>query len=196
MYTKLSLTISFSFLLLSCTNEQSKTPKNEDNSLNSEEKLILSETAEKDVDFIAKTPRGNEPEAAVKELVTPEQDKRNKLAKLLKGREHTSSINLNGEKFTLHSPQFGKGAKVYNVQMKEYGLIKGSIVVVSVDKVNADELSYPSVKVLKIAKNTFRLIPEKSVELMSFYNILNESKSFSMIEMEVDYSPIKESAKY
>jgi len=195
MYKKILITLIFPFVCLSCTSEQSKTSKDE--TVHNNEQLILSiKDEEPNETRFAEKPKLNKVERKTNEQLTLVADKKNKLTKFLKDRGHTSSISLNSEKFTLHSTKFSKGAKVYNIQMREYGLVKGTIVVVSIDKVSAAELLYPSVKVLQIAKNTFRLTLEKSVELMPFYKSLIKSNRFSVVEMEVDYSPFKELAEY
>jgi len=194
MYKELLLITSISFVFLSCNDEQSKNPENLTNDNHNEEKIVSAEIKEADVELIATTPTLNKVDEDAAELLSLAEDKKKKLAEYLKKRGIQPSITLNGEKFSLHSKSFSKGAKVYNMQMGEYGLVKGSIVVVSLNKVTASELQYPLVKVNQIAKNTFRLTPAETVKLMPFYKSLITGKRFSVVEMEIDYSPIKEAA--
>ncbi|NQZ80502.1 MAG: hypothetical protein HRT52_05745 [Colwellia sp.] len=196
MYKKLLIIIGFSCLFFGCTDEQSKGSQNVESDNSIENQVISTKVEDPKETQPAEKSISNKIEVEVNEQLTLAKDKKNKLAEYLKKRGGKASITLNGEKFILNSAQFGKGSKVYNKQMGEYGLIKGTIVVVGIDKVSADELLYPLVKVIQIAKNTFRLIPEKAVELMPFYKELIKSKLFSVVEMEIDYSPINESAVY
>jgi len=181
------------FLFLACTNEKLRITKEDGN----ENQVVMSEADKPDAATqpAVKISANNAGIAEIQQLTLAE-DKKNKLAKYLKDRGHISTITLNGEKFTLHSASFGKGSKVFNMQMGEYGLIKGDIVVVSIEKINAKSIQYPATQIRQIAKNTFRLSPDKAVELMPFYKELIKSKRFRMVEIEIDYSPIKELAEH
>jgi hypothetical protein len=191
MIKRLLFIVNFSVLFFGCSSDQVKIPREV---ANNEATVGLEKSVE--VSLVAANAAPNNPDIVEIEKLSLEKDKKRKLAKYLKERSYKRSIMLNGEKFTLHSDTFGKGSKVYNRQIKEYGLIKGSIVVVSRKPTYAKDLQYPMVEVVEIAKNTFRLRPEKTVELMLFYKNLIRSKRFSVVEMQVDYSQIKERAEY
>ncbi|MFT5758237.1 MAG: hypothetical protein ACI9LM_002976 [Alteromonadaceae bacterium] len=178
--------MSFLLLFLGCSNGQPKTERNENPIAVSKVENTLS----------PEKVSANNPDIETLERLRLTEDRSNKRAELSKEHSHKRSMILNGEKFTLHAASFNQGSKVYNIQMREYGLVKGSIVVVSTQPMHVDELRSPMTKVVKIAKNTFRLTPEKTVELISFYKDLITSKRFSVVEMEIDYSPIKTTAEY
>jgi len=99
-------------------------------------------------------------------------------------------LTFNKEKFELLSPVAEKGAKLFNLSIHEYGIMKGSIVVV-VDNTSPFKTAYFSeVLITKIAKDTYRLTPDTKLELMNLYKTLNNMPEFKVIEMEIDYSPI------
>jgi len=196
MYKKVVLIMSLSVVFFSCSDQQSKKTEDLTQENYNEEKIVAAEATEVGDNVLATTPTLNNVDKEATELSNLTEDKKKKLAEFLKKRGTQSSITFNGEKFSLHSPSFSKGSKVYNMQMGEYGLVKGSIVVVNLKKESASELQYPSVEVKQIAKNTFRLIPAETIKLMPFYKKLITSKRFSVVEMEVDYSPIKVAPEY
>ena len=95
------------------------------------------------------------------------------------------TISFNGEKYIFDGKKLRKGSKVRNINMSESGRIKGSIVVV----VKADEtLDVPFKSKTKIAKNTYRLIPAQTDDLMIVYKELMSNKSITIVELEVIYS--------
>ena len=69
--------------------------------------------------------------------------------------------------------------------MSESGKIKGSIVVVVKQ---GETLEIPLKSTTKIAKNTFRLIPAQSDDLMTVYKTLLSNKSITIVELEVVYN--------
>ena len=98
------------------------------------------------------------------------------------------SISLNGNKFTLVDGKLEQGAQVYNTLMNEYGTIKGSLVLVLSDEGVFNKSYFKTVK--KIAKKTFRVWPTKKDDLYLVYQDLTRNANFSVVELEVDYSPI------
>lgn len=98
------------------------------------------------------------------------------------------SISLNGNKFKLVDGKFEQGAQVYNTLMKEFGTIKGSLVLVLTDEGVFDKSYFKEVK--KIADKTFRVWPTKKDDLYLVYQDLTRNSNFSVVELEVDYTPI------
>jgi len=98
------------------------------------------------------------------------------------------SIWMNRQKFKLLSDEITKGAKVYNLSIKEIGIIKGTIVVVTKPLTSL-------VGAKKIAKNTFRLTPVKGQKLKTLYEISIKDNRFTTVELEIDYSPISQAPK-
>lgn len=93
------------------------------------------------------------------------------------------SVYLNNQKFKLLSAKVTKGAKVYNLSIKETGRIKGTIVIVT------KQLS-SSMVANKIALDTYRLTPQKGQTLSALYKELIADEKNKTVELEIDYSPI------
>lgn len=103
------------------------------------------------------------------------------------------STSINGEKFKLFASKNIQGSKVFNVLMQQYGTLKGGIiVVVKGDILKSD--SFEQFTLTKIAKNTFRLIPDKGLDLVVEYKKLSEMLKLEVVELEIDYSPINNRA--
>jgi hypothetical protein len=98
-----------------------------------------------------------------------------------------NNMMINNQKFELLSDKLIKGAKVFNLQMSQPGIVKGTFVVVVN---NGNKLSHfdHTAKLNKIAKNTYQLTPEKEIEFLRYYKLLLGSKKFRKLEMEIDYS--------
>ncbi len=95
------------------------------------------------------------------------------------------TISFNGEKYLFDGDKLKKGSLVRNIYMSESGRIKGTIVIV----VKAGEILNISIKnKKKIAKDTFRLVPEQTDDLMAIYNKLLINDSIAIAELEVVYS--------
>jgi hypothetical protein len=106
---------------------------------------------------------------------------------------HTKRKNnyvvINKEKFKLLSATLVKGAKVFNLLMSQYGLVKGSFVVIINNSGSLSSFSHTKI-VNKIADSTYRLTPESDVDLQEYYHSLLNSESFKRVEMEIDYSGV------
>lgn len=96
------------------------------------------------------------------------------------------TISLNGEKYLFEDEKLQKGSQVRNIHMSEKGRIKGTFVVITKTGEIAD-ISFKSKT--KIAKDTFRLLPMQSDDLLNIYKILLADKSLTRVEIEIDYSP-------
>jgi hypothetical protein len=121
----------------------------------------------------------------------PHQDKSEIKQELEKSREkpilsNKKTISLNGEKYLIEDEKLQKGSQVRNIHMSEKGRIKGTFVVITkTGKVAGISLKNK----VKIAKDTFRLIPMQNDNLLDIYKTLLADKSLSRVEMEIDYSP-------
>mgnify|MGYP000447424237 CR=1 FL=1 len=107
------------------------------------------------------------------------------------------SISINGDKFRTSAWPVIKGATVYNVLMNEQGKVKGSFVVVLAPNNELSAQVKQDYSVEKIAESTFKLLPKniKNVDMMQTYKRLME-ENFKILEMEVDYSPIKNTSEF
>ena len=100
------------------------------------------------------------------------------------------TISFNGEKYLFEGKKLQKGSKVRNIHMSEYGTVKGTFVIVAKTGTSLD-LSLMSKS--KIAKDTFRITPAKTDDLMTIYNELILNESIDIVELEVGYSDKKPS---
>ncbi|QQX81004.1 hypothetical protein JK628_03785 [Shewanella sp. KX20019] len=99
---------------------------------------------------------------------------------------HSISFQLNGGKFFAESTFLTKGTRVFNPEMSQGGVLKGSFVVQS--EIGVDEqkkLFY----IEQIAAETYRLIPMgENVDLLVLYKSLQQDVSLRTVEIEIDYS--------
>jgi hypothetical protein len=101
-----------------------------------------------------------------------------------------TKVKLNGEIFNAESRNLYKGARVFNVLMSEFGLLKGTFVVVT--RADTAECNLEHYQSKLIAKNTFRLTPiATDSSLVYLYQQLKKEGRFSVVEIEVDYSKQK-----
>jgi len=107
------------------------------------------------------------------------------------------SISINGDKFRTSAWPVIKGATVYNVLMNEQGKVKGSFVVVLASDNELSTQVKQDYSAKKLAENTFKLIPKniKNLDMMQAYKRLI-GESFEVLEMEIDYSPIKNTSEF
>lgn len=94
-------------------------------------------------------------------------------------------VHLNNQKFKLLTQEVMMGGKIFNLSTQEKGTIKGSIVVVT-----ESFISIPVVGSKKIAKDTFRLTPDDKKTLHELYKNLIKDEKYTIVELEIDYSPI------
>lgn len=98
------------------------------------------------------------------------------------------SISINGEKYIYTDDKLQKGSEVRSLNMSESGTVKGSFVVV----LRAGEVLNVSFKhVNKIAKDTYRITPSQTDDLMTVYKQLLSNESFNRVELEVVYGSRK-----
>lgn len=103
------------------------------------------------------------------------------------------TISINGEKYIYTDDKLEKGSEVRNIKMSESGKIKGTFIVVA----KAGELLEVSFKHKSIiAKDTYRITPKPTDDLITVYNQLLSNESLTRVELEVLYSKIKEAARY
>jgi hypothetical protein len=101
-----------------------------------------------------------------------------------------TSFKLNNEKFTAEKPVLYKGDRVYNLLMSEFGVLKGTFVVVT--RADTTECYLEHYQSKLIAKNTFRLTPiATDSSLVDLYKQLKKVERFSVVEIEIDYSKQK-----
>ena len=95
------------------------------------------------------------------------------------------TISFNGGKYLFDGKKLRKGSQVRHVNMSESGRVKGSFVVVTKA---GGTLGVSFKSKTKIAKNTFRIIPAQTDDLMTVYKELLSNQSITLVELEVVYS--------
>ncbi|MGS0689818.1 hypothetical protein [Shewanella sp. 30m-9] len=96
------------------------------------------------------------------------------------------SYLLNGDKYTADTPRLVTGTAVFNPNMSESGVLKGSFVVQSKQTVNFVE---PSFTIETIASETYRLTPvDNNADLYELYLMLKGHEKLILVEIEIDYS--------
>ncbi|GGB54613.1 hypothetical protein K8B83_20695 [Shewanella inventionis] len=99
------------------------------------------------------------------------------------------TIQLNQQKFTTQSKVLKANQTVYNMDINRYGKVKGSIVVVTNDLPSELELTN-DFKVYQIAVDTYRLLSQSGeLDLYYWYKSFSDSSAFSVVELEIDYTP-------
>ena len=96
-----------------------------------------------------------------------------------------TSLQLNGAKFIAASTPLAKGTRVFNPEMSQDGVLKGSFVVQSESGLDSLRTLY-SIK--QIASETYRLIPTgEDIDLLVMYKSLQQDVSLRTVEIEIDY---------
>jgi hypothetical protein len=106
-----------------------------------------------------------------------------------------TSFKLNDEKFSADNSVLHKGDSVYNLFMSEFGVLKGTFVVVT--RADTAECNLENYQSKLIAKNTFRLTPiATDSSLVDLYKQLKKVERFSVVEIEIDYSKQNSQSAY
>lgn len=161
---KLTVTLVLSLFALGCNTPDKKAEESSKNIVEKDikkDKLIKQETSSDSPISLAK-----------KELL----------------KQKRSSITINNTKFKLVDHKFETGSQIYNLAMNEFGVVKGSFVLVVISESNFDKDRF--LKVVKIADDTFRVWPKNGVTLSSAYQKLTEDKNYSTVEVDIDYTPV------
>ncbi|MDO6679593.1 MULTISPECIES: hypothetical protein [unclassified Shewanella] len=96
------------------------------------------------------------------------------------------SVAINNEKFITDNVVIKTGQSLFNMQMNDYGVVKGSFVIISTVTPQWLESDF---SIDNIAKETYRLAPHSADEdLYAWYKQLAKDVRFSVVELEVDYS--------
>ena len=114
---------------------------------------------------------------------------KNKSTQVKKSVFGKKTLSFNGEKFEYSGGLVTKGTKLFNIQMAESGKVKGSFVVVTKPSVELVTTPVELKSKAKLAKDTYRVIPEKGQNLQAIYKLLKANKQLLQVELEIDYSP-------
>jgi hypothetical protein len=186
---KLSMVALLIGTLSACSDTNEKSPQKVKEAVTKEDSLSVNnkDQAEVEVEQLTEVAKSNLFNKSVNKLNKPT------LNKTLV--EQNKNIAINNEKFKLQSEELVKGAKVYNYLMSQSGKVKGTFVIVT--ESSEEFLSYKDTdKITKIAKQTYRLTPINDVKFADYYKLLQNSKLFQIVEMEIDYSPEKKLSEF
>jgi hypothetical protein len=163
------------FLVIACNNQSDNNKKSE----------VLTQEEDK---IITKIDDKSSGKAVIVNKVNLKNEKLNANKLQLKN-ETKKSLLINGEKLIVHSSELKKGTKVYSASIRQVGIVKGSIVVVT-KKLDANQLTskYKISSITKLAVNTFQLVPDDSENLYQFYRTLQGSELIDQVELAIDYS--------
>ncbi|MCL1067466.1 hypothetical protein L2735_11700 [Shewanella olleyana] len=96
------------------------------------------------------------------------------------------SVALNQQKFITDNASIKAGQSLFNMEMKQYGVVKGSFVVIASKKPKWLESDF---SINEIAKLTYRLNSQSAdADLHEWYKKLIQDARFSTVELEIDYS--------
>lgn len=136
-----------------------------------------------------------------KEVVTLKNTTKHDPLKLMKKKEQDNkaqrkrnTVMLNGTKFKLINNKFEPSMQIYNISLHEFGMIKGSFVLVVSNTGSIDKSRFK--EVTKIADKTFRVWFTNDVELLSEYKKLSQDANFSAVEVDIDYTAQSKNQTY
>ena len=95
------------------------------------------------------------------------------------------SLDINGEKYKLLSPDFKAGSKVRNVLTNEIGTVMGSFYVSIEEKMELNKLN-TRFKIKPLSNDTFEFIPlDRKAHLIGIYKELKLTPEFLHVEMNI-----------
>lgn len=103
----------------------------------------------------------------------------------------TNAFSNNGEKITFDAPTLTKGTEVFNHAMQERGFATGAIYLTLKENSLPVELS-SQYALKKMTNNSYRYLAEKDTDLLKVQNAFKQNANVDVVEIKVDYSPIKE----
>lgn len=121
------------------------------------------------------------------------KDKNSQVKKTVFGKK---TLSFNGEKFEYSGGLVSEGTKLFNIQMAEHGMVKGSFVVVTKPSVELVTTPVELKSKAKLAKDTYRIIPKKGQNLQAIYKLLKANQQLLQVELEIDYSPKRTIAEF
>lgn len=103
-----------------------------------------------------------------------------------------NTVMLNGIKFKLLGKELKGGTRVLNLNMNEYGKIKGSFVIALHENVKIDKSKFEKAEM--IAASTYRIWPLKTIDFVTFYDELLNNRNYSTVEVDIDYTSMSKKA--
>ena len=102
----------------------------------------------------------------------------------------SKSINSSGDKLIFNSEQLFKGDVIYNQNLKQKGVVTGTLTItLNTDSV-PDELKN-NYELIKSTAHNYTLLVEKGVDIAGLSSALNSYKSVTNVEIAINYSPIE-----
>ncbi|WP_159817735.1 hypothetical protein [Colwellia sp. 20A7] len=157
------------FLIISCSQSNDESRRNDELSEQKEVKLNHDTDIKKRVESLTMS---SVKDSAMKNTKEPI-------------RTNKKTLFFNGEKYLFSGGKLKKGSEVRSISSSEKASIRGTFVVVS----KIENITNVSIKnKLKIAKDTYRLTPSKTDDLMAVYKELMLNDSITKVELELVYS--------
>ncbi|CAM2850761.1 hypothetical protein [Pseudoalteromonas distincta] len=104
--------------------------------------------------------------------------------------EKLNSINSSGDKLTFKSDKLFKGGIIYNQNLKQNGVVTGTLTVtLSTNKIPSN--LFEGYKVKKLTTHNYMLLIEKNIDIVTLTKKLKNHEAIENIEISVDYSPIE-----
>ena len=103
----------------------------------------------------------------------------------------TNAFSNNGEKITFDAPNLVKGTEVFNHAMQERGIATGAIYLTLKEDSLPIELS-SQYTLKKMTNKNYRYIADKNTDLLKVQNAFKQNANVDVVEIKIDYSPIKE----
>ena len=103
----------------------------------------------------------------------------------------TNAFSNNGEKITFDAPTLTKGTEVFNHAMQERGIATGAIYLTLKENSLPVELS-SQYALKKMTNKSYRYLAEKDTDLLQVQNAFKQNANVDIVEIKVDYSPVKE----
>ena len=102
----------------------------------------------------------------------------------------SKSINSSGDKLIFNSEQLFKGDVIYNQNLKQKGVVTGTLTItLNTDSV-PDELKN-NYELIRSTAHNYTLLVEKDVDIAGLSSALNSYKSVTNVEIAINYSPIE-----
>ena len=100
-------------------------------------------------------------------------------------KKKSKTLFFNGEKYLFNGDKLKKGSQVRSIHLSEKASVRGTFVVVT----KVENITNVSINTkIKIAKDTFRITPTNTDDLMAVYKELVLNDSITRVELELVYS--------
>lgn len=103
-------------------------------------------------------------------------------------KETARSINSSGDKLTYTSERLFKGDTIYNQNIKQKGVVTGTLTVTLNTQYLPSNLS-DNYALVKSTTYNYTLLVKKNIDIAELFHSLKNEKTVSDVEVAIDYSP-------